>query len=52
MKNKKNVPKKEKSKVQKKKYVFGAEENDSDMDSLDRSVAGESTASDVVENFV
>ena len=52
MKNKKKSEKKEKPKSQKKKYVFGSEEDDSDASSLDRSVAGDSIASDVVENFV
>ena len=52
MKNKKKTEKKEKPKNQKKKYVFGGEEDDSDASSLDRSVAGDSVASDIVENFV
>lgn len=53
IRNKKTATVKEKSKTQKKKkFVFGGEENESDMDSLDRSIGGDSVASDVVENFV
>lgn len=52
--SKKSQKKEPKSKAPKKekKSKFLMDDDDVDVDSLDRSVGGESTASDVVENFV
>lgn len=51
--SKKSQKKESKSKAPKKpKSKFLMDDDDVDVDSLDRSVGGESTASDVVENFV
>ncbi len=51
---KKSGKKEKESKVPKKvkKSKFLVDEDDVDVSSLDRSAAGESTASDVIENFV